>query len=511
MRTKSVLPLVFSLLPALHASCSGGGDSGTSGASENVILVTLDTTRPDFFGAWGMPGDPTPHFDALAEDGVRFSTAVSSSAVTPVSHASILTGRAPYGHGLRILAGPAGFQLPETVPTLASVLKERGYSTGAFHSAFPVSAVYGFARGFDKFEDVTGTGLQENEQGGIKWDVTKGQRRSDETNRLVLDFVKNTAEPYFIWIHYWDPHDPYMMPPDDFLQDHDVPRGPQGWDLQSRERYGAEISYVDQQFGELVEALKQAGQYENTFFAIVADHGEGLDDGFKRHGWGAHRILYQEQIHVPLIVRAPGAPAGGTVDQLVRSVDIFPTVLDFLDIAPPAELEGRSLRNLMEGKPDEPRMAYADQINLWDANAKMLERRPMADFIHVIMNDEHKLIFRPSYPESSELYAYREDPGEMKNLFREPESRQLAISLLEELSRREGWVLEPYTAGEADGMSAKDLQTLQELGYIGGGEASTVDAINMWEWLCPREWKRLPSPGSCPDCKALLVPVARPK
>lgn len=479
-----------------------------------MILVTLDTTRPDFFGAWGMQGDPTPHFDALAEDGVRFETAVSSSAVTPVSHASILTGRAPYGHGLRILAGASGYQLPQEVPTLASVLKERGFATGAFHSAFPVSSIYGFDKGFDLFEDVDGTGLEPNNQGGKKWDVTKGQRRSDQTNELVLEFVEKTDEPFFIWIHYWDPHDPFMMPPDTFLAEHEVPRTEQGWDLQSRQRYGAEISYVDEQFGQLIALLKDKGIYDNTMFAIVADHGEGLDDGFRKHGWGAHRILYQEQIHVPLIVRSPGGPSGRTVKELVRSVDIFPTVLDFLDIAPPeGEIQGRSLKALMEGKADTPRVAYADQINLWDANAKMLERRPQADFIHVAMNDTHKLIYRPSFPGQSELYNWRQDPAESRNLIGDPGMNAVRVELMNELAERGGWVLKPFTGDGSSAMSAEDLKRLGDLGYAQGGEAgetSAEDLANMWEWICPRDGTRAATQAPCAKCQGLCLPVRKP-
>lgn len=512
MRSTRAFKVVFPLVLAIFGCVSGCSNDGgkTAGTPKNVILVTLDTTRPDFFGAWGRAGDPTPNFDSLAKDGVRFAEAVSSSALTPVSHASILTGRAPYGHRLRILAGPSGFQLPEEVPTLGSVLKERGFATAAFHSSFPVSAIYGFGKGFDVFEDVAGTGLVPNKDGSMKWDVTKGQRRSDTTTSMVLDFVEKTTEPFFIWIHYWDPHDPYMMPPNEYMQEKGVPFGPNGPDMQSIERYAAEISYVDKQFGTIMDTLKEKGLYSDTLFAVVADHGEGLDDGYRRHGWGAHRILYQEQIHVPLIMRVPGASSSLDVTQLVRSVDIFPTVLDYLDIAPPGQLEGRSLRDLIESDPNpEPRIAYADQINLWDANAKMLERRPKADFIHVLMTDEYKLIYRPSYPRDSELYEIRKDPDEMKNIFGDPTKRGIVVSMLEDLARRDPWVLRPYTAEEGGGMSQHDMDMLGNLGYAEGGDASTIDASGMWEWLCPKEWKRLESSGPCSSCSTLTVPVRK--
>jgi len=495
---------------AVLMGCSCGSSSAP-GEPENVLLITLDTTRPDFFGAWGMPGNPTPHYDALAEDGVRFATAVSASAVTPVSHASILTGRTPYGHGLRVLAGQGGFRLPESVPTLASVLKERGYATAAFHSAFPVSSVFGFERGFDEFQDVLGKGMSMSEEGEARWDVTDAQRSSVDTNALVLDFLGRTEEPFFVWIHYWDPHDPFLIPPDDFLAARGVPRGPDGWELNSRECYGAEVSWLDQQFGQLVSLLKERDLYDSTLVAVVADHGEGLQDGVERHGWFAHRILYQEQIHVPLILRVPGAATGRTVDRMVRSIDIFPTVLDYLDVAPPGEVEGRSLKALIEGREDEPRIAYADQINLWDANAKMLERRPQADFLHVLMDDRYKLIYRPSFPRQSELYDYRADPGELENLFARPEHRERVVEMLVELaSREEAFVLEPFTAADGSGgMTARHLQTLTALGYAGGESGEAPDATDMWEFRCPRDGSVFAERGACPACGTPGLPVRK--
>jgi len=509
MPSKRALSAIFLLLAGgLASSC--GGDA-TSGDANNVILVTLDTTRPDFFGAWGAEGNPTPHFDALADDGVRFAQAVSSSAVTPVSHASILTGREPYGHGLRILAGPAGFRLPEEVPTLATVLAERGYATGAIHSAFPVSGIYGFDRGFDLFQDMTQEGgLAEGDDGWMKWNVGQGQRRSDATNELVMRFVDQVQAPFFLWLHYGAPHADYFLPPKDFLAERGLEVDGRGVPTDARARYGAEVSYVDRQFGSLVERLRERGLYDDTLIAVVADHGEGLDDGWRDHGWAAHRILYQEQIHVPLIVRVPGATRGRDVDALVRSVDIFPTVLDYLDLPPPGELEGRSLRPLIEGSADEPRVAYADQINLWDANAKMVERRPHADFIHVLMDDQWKLIYRPSYPRRSELYAWRDDPDELKNLFQD--RNEVSIRMMKRLAEREGWVLSPFTASGDSAMSERDMKLLGDLGYTQGGvEMSADDLSDMWEWLCPQEFRRWPEPGACASCSSPLLPARKLK
>ncbi|MFT7487487.1 MAG: arylsulfatase [Candidatus Paceibacteria bacterium] len=501
-------PFFGSLLTALAFVPFLGlaGCSQKDGVPRNVILITLDTTRPDFLGAWGKEGNPTPHLDALAADGIRFETAISSSAVTPVSHASILTGRHQYQHGLRILAGAGGFQLPEDVPTLATTLKSRGYATAAFHSAFPVSAVYGFNRDFDIFEDVGGSGLNTNEEGAVSWDVSQGQRRSDATTNMVLDFLSSTEQPFFIWIHYWDPHDGFLLPPTEFLNGR-MPVDDQGQAKWNGKAYGLEVSYMDQQFGRLIQGMKDGGQYADTLISVVADHGEGLEDGMQKHGWSAHRILYQEQIHVPLILRIPGAARGRSVSNMVRSVDIYPTVLDYLDIAPEGVLGGSSLRALIEGREEAGRVAYADQINLWDANAKMLQRRPQADFLHVLMNDQWKLIYRPRNPKTSELYDYRKDPAEQQNLF----TRKIEVSkrLMQDLAGREPWVLAPPEPSGA-AMAEGSLETLGKLGYTAGAVEMSSEAIaEMWEWLCPEAWHRLQIPGTCPEHGVRLLPARR--
>jgi len=513
-RAPTATPSALSLLLTLVLVGCGEGEAKRA----NVLLVTLDTTRADFLGSAGAPGNPTPHLDALADEGVRFAAAVSASAVTPVSHASILTGLYPYHHGVRVLAGTGGYRLPEDVPTLTTVLHAHGYRTAAVHSAFPVSSIYGFARGFERFEDVTGTGLKEGPGGREDWDVRVGQRRSDATNLLVLDFLSTAEEPFFLWIHYWDPHDPALLPPVEFLQGK-APFGADGKPIHGRrELYGAEVSYVDEQLGRVVDALRERGAWDRTIAAVVADHGEGLDDGVARHGWHAHRILYQEQLHVPLLLRIPGAAAGVEVEPLVSTVDLFPTLLDYLDLSPPGALDGASLRPLIEGSGAAGRVAYADQINLWDANAGLIERLPKADLLHVAMDDRWKLIWHPSFPDDAELYDWRADPGETESRFeREPE---VATRLMLELALRGGWVLAPLTGGEgAAGMSERDRALLAGLGYTDGlaaisvmnPPAGQVPLGAHWEWLCPVDRQRHPDAGPCPRCGGPCVPAARPR
>ena len=490
----------FVLSACLAALTSCGSDS--SAKQPNVLLVTLDTVRADYLSSYGHPGGLTPKLDALAADGTRFEFCISSSAVTPVSHATILTGRYPHNHGLRVLAADGGCRLPDDVPSLASLYKAQGYSTAAVHSSFAVSDWFGLAQGFDHFDSFDST-VELDEQ-GARWDESH-QRRADDTTDRVLALLEDFPEPWFVWIHYWDPHDPLIVPPDEFLPE-DIPRFEKGryagrvrpTDLQ----YAEELRYVDGEFGRILDRLKERDLYEDSIVVVTSDHGEGLSDGAERHDWTFHRILYQEQIHVPLIVKAPGT-ASTECDSLVRTADIFPTLLELSDLPVPGEFDGASLVGLMSGDSEEPRFAYADQINGYDFNAKMLQKRPHADFLHCAMDRDWKLIYRPNFPEMTELYSLRDDPLEERNLANEQPAQ--VRRLLEQLAREEGWVTAPLEGGEAP--SEASLKILEKLGYTGGTSASARDA--RWGWRCPESETIHDEPGDCAESGLPMIPVRR--
>jgi arylsulfatase A-like enzyme len=466
----------------------------------NVLLITLDTTRADHLGCMGAPGDITPNFDALARDGTAFRQCISTAAVTPVSHASILTGLDNREHRVRFLSALCGFRLPKDVPTLATVLHDAGYATGAVHSAFPVSAYYGFERGFDVFEDFDGSILP-SQAGTMSWDLVHLQRRSDTTTGMVLDQLARSERPFFMWVHYWDPHDNVLVPPRNFLTP-DVAVAPDGSLPPSRALYAAEVHYTDYEFGRLIEQLKASGEYDNTLIVVVADHGEGLGD----HGWEYHRILYQEQIHVPLIVRVPGEQQAAASTDVVRTTDIFPTVLDYLGLEAPRAVSGRSLRALIEGRADTPRLAFADQINGYDLNAKMIEQRPFDDFVYAVIEGPHKLVYRPKHPERSELFDLGRDPRELVNLY--ANERELARKLEKRLAEHASWVLAPCMESEDQGMDrAQAVRMLTILGYV----ESTDKGIDVsWQFVCPdHPSERSDEPDTCPLCSGAMLLVKR--
>jgi arylsulfatase A-like enzyme len=485
-------------LAVLISACSD-----SAGARPNVILITLDTTRPDYFSCYDGEKGPTPNFDRLAAEGVRFERTLSTSAVTPVSHATILTGRYPYKHGLRVISALSGFRLPASEVTLARRLRLEGYRTLAVHSAFPVSSHFGFARDFDVFESMDGELTPEG-----RWDQTKLQRRSDETTAKVLEVLDATTEPFFLWIHYWDPHDAIVLPPDarkwltgvEFDSQGDFANPGRDFD----EIYAGEVRYLDQQFGGLVAGMRSRGLYDDSLVVLTADHGQGLNDGMRRHGWRAHRMLYEEQIHVPLLMRGPGLPTGRVVRGLSRTVDIVPTIYDYLGLAEVPDLDGWSLRDAIENRPGPRRTFYAEQINGYDTNARLTQEKPASAFMYTVGDEKWKLTYRPHMPDRSELFDIENDPLETNNLVgKRPD---ITLQWIEELAAHNPWVMHPFPE-DSEGGSTDVSGALGSLGYA-DGEVMEMD----WEWICPEhpDYRvEQPEPARHPECGRLLVLAAK--
>jgi arylsulfatase A-like enzyme len=451
------------------SSGSGGGAARVTPSADlkqhNVLLVTLDTTRVDYVSCYNPSrADLTPNIDAVAKDGVRFDFAIAQSAGTPMSHASILTGLYPYQHGVRVISAAGGYWLQPEIPTLTTELQRHGWQTAAFLSAFTVSEYYGFDHGFDTFdnglEQDAGTIVEDVEDGHRRWDQRKHQRRSDKTIDEALAWLPGAASPFFMWVHLWDPHDRMVMPPMNVVQRFVPPGTTEADDAFKRAVYEAEVHYMDAQLGRLLDALRASGAYDNTIIAIVGDHGQGLG----QHDWWSHRLLYQEDLHIPLIVRMPGWPAGKNVPELVRTIDIFPTVLETIGIATSDKIPGISLHGLVAGEPETPRIAYADQINKYDMVSRMIAaRRPKDDLLYSVIDGPWKLIYRPTRPHDSELFNLADDPLELKNVHAEhPDQVQRLKAILDE---HDGYVSAPFTGGTSP--SRETLARLAALGYVG--------------------------------------------
>jgi len=425
----------------------------------NVLLITLDTTRADHLACYGYPHPVSPRIDGLAAQGVLFANAYTTAAVTPVSHASILTGQYPYTHGLRVMHGLSNNRLPDSAVTLAEILKDAGYQTAAFISAFPAGSHFGLDQGFDTFDE---NFLEKpvdqivDPSGGVN--TGKNQRRADATTDLALNWLAGGPGRFFVWLHYFDPHDAYVAPPMEFLQPFLPFTGTPVDRL--RQLYDIEIQYMDQQIGRIFDALVADGRLDDTVVVIVSDHGQGLGD----HNWWTHGILYQEQIKAPLIIRAPGVPAGRRVKPLVRTIDIVPTILGLVGLNPKryAPMDGTSLMPMLKGEvPDPGYVAYADSVNLLDYRPEMGTVEHKTDMLFAVTDGHWKYIFHMIRKEESELYDLTEDPHELRNLYAE---RPGEVERLGENLRARPF--QPQRNQGGGQLSDEDLERLRSLGYL---------------------------------------------
>jgi len=276
----------------------------------NVLLVTFDTTRVDAVGCYGGPGGVSPTIDAFAAEGVRFTQAYTTAPLTLPAHASLLTGLAPDHHGVR---ANETYVLPAVELTLAEILAEEGWETAAFVASFVLDARYGLAQGFETYDD-------EIDVEGA--DVTRvAERPADAVTDRALAWLdaRDTTRPFFLWLHYYDPHYPHELRP--------------GQAARFESIYHDEVAFADAQLMRVRARLGELGLLDDTLTVITADHGEGQGEhGEDTHGY----FLYQGTQHVPLIL-AHGHLAQRAVDARPASlVDVVPTVLNFLllDVPP---------------------------------------------------------------------------------------------------------------------------------------------------------------------------------
>jgi len=314
------------------------GPAHKTASQLNVFLITIDTLRADHVHCYGYTQIQTPTLDSLAKNGIRFAQAFTPSPITNTSHATILTGLLPSTHGVTDFAVP----LAATHPTWAELLKRKGYHTAAFIGAVILDSktlAPGLDRGFDFYDNFP-------EHPGTKSRWGRVERRGMEVVQHAETWLStHPMGPHFVWVHLYDPHDPYEPPPP-YSQ------------LYKDRLYDGEIAYADSALGKFVDYLKKLGWYENALIVVVGDHGEGLGE----HHEDTHGIfLYDSTTHVPLIVKLPGnGSAGRVVDAQVRTIDIFPTVIDLLSLPAPARLDGESLWPYFGGEHPASRTAFGE-------------------------------------------------------------------------------------------------------------------------------------------------------
>jgi choline-sulfatase len=300
----------------------------------NIILITLDTVRADRMGFLGSKRGLTPNLDALARHSTVFTSAYSQVPLTAPSHAAILTGTYPQFN----LVDDFQVPLSPDLPYAPAILRDHGYKTAAFVGAIILDPKAKFAPGFDRGFDTYDAGFTAWHSGEDRYKTT--ERRGGEVVARALEWLKeNPKGPFFIWVHLYDAHHPYE-PPEPFKTKY------------IKSPYDGEIAYVDSSVGKFLTQLRARGFYNNSLIAVMADHGEALGD----HGEDTHGIfLYDETIHVPLVIKLPGAnstasASGKRNDSRVELVDVLPTILEAAQIAVPKEVQGESLLELMTSK-----------------------------------------------------------------------------------------------------------------------------------------------------------------
>jgi arylsulfatase A-like enzyme/tetratricopeptide (TPR) repeat protein len=402
----------------------------------NLILITLDTTRRDRLSCYGYPKKTTPNLDDLAADGILFEEAFTPVPITLPSHATILTGLYPFQHGAR---HNGSYVLSDSLTTLAEMLRSKGYRTGAVLAAFPVDRRFGLAQGFDDYEDripaLSGSGGGETVE-----------RRAPEVTRLALAYLDRQGErPFFLWVHYFDPHASYR-PPEPFA---------------SRfygDPYAGEIAAMDASIGDLLKGLESRGLRDRTVLLVAGDHGEGLGD----HGEPTHTLLiYGATQKVPLLAWFPRAGTwagdpwrGRRVRGAVGLIDLLPTAWNALGFErgelPP--IAGRSLLPLVEGAAHGHDWLYHETL------------APELDYgmgeLRGLQIGSWKYI-RGTQPE---LFDLDRDPGEIENLAdREGERvRTMEAGLAK--------ILEAERPAHALGdISEETIEKLRALGYMQGG------------------------------------------
>ncbi len=432
----------------------------------NVLLIIIDALRPDRLGCYGYERNTSPVLDALAGDGILFADAMAQGAETTTSMPSLLVGRRPGEPGMewvshrdKVFARPAG-----DCPTLAEVLKRGGYATAAITANPLIGPTMGVAKGFDYLDDSCG-----RDRAWLRTTALAVNERACEW----LERRERDDGPFFLYLHYLEPHNQYRPPsefclfgrpgytPRDDALNEEMNRLPEtvpdqrvteealreaGLSLRDVARlsdlYDGEVRCVDHYVGQLLERLRQLGLYENTLIIVTADHGEAfLEHGFLEHGGSLH----QEQIWVPLLLRAPGAPGGRRVEGVVELVDLAPTLLQAAGIEPPA---GMSRRSFYEA------LLRGGQAGDGAGLAEIPYRETKA-----LRLGNQKLIVSPR---GAELYDLERDPGEARDLAaaRPGEVKRLR-DVLRGLTKDQS---PPEPVPEAS--SEHDLDALKSLGYL---------------------------------------------
>ncbi len=437
----------------------------------NVFLIAVDTLRADHLSCYGDSAGKTPHIDALAADGTRYARMFSQASWTRASFATIFSGLYPSSHGAIHKADV----LPARVETVAEVLSKGGYYTVGFPNNINVAPAFGFGQGFAEYHYLAPDLFFFADEAAADLTLYSGLRLVRErffARYVNVDFYYRPAEevlqhatswldgptakgkPFFLYLHFMDPHDPYMVHPFNGVGYARVALPNPAADMADTLRtvYDGEIAYLDEYIGKLVADLKRRGLYDEALIVFTADHGEE----FHEHGgWWHGTTLYDEQIGVPLIVKPPkGGATGRVVDAFATSLDIAPTIIRTAGLAPPVVMQGRVLP-LDEAPAPERESVFAEE----DFEG---------DVLSAVRTKTWKLIdANPGNPRGlapEELYDLARDPKEAKNVAPEDATQREVMRAL--LGRMTLEAKAHAGSGATTDVDAATKARLKALGYV---------------------------------------------
>jgi len=396
----------------------------------NVILISIDTCRADHLSCYGYQQPTTPNIDQLAKQGYVFTNVITPIPLTLPAHFSMLTGTIPPYHGRHDNKDKITTPFE---PILADILQQKGFVTGAFISSSILNSQFGLNQGFYYYED----SFEKPDD---------SERKAEEITRHAISWLeKNKNSRFFLFLHYYDPHDVYE-PPEPFATQY------------KDNLYAGEIAYTDYYIGKVIDKLKQMDLYDSSLIIVTGDHGEMLGE----HGEETHMFfIYQSALHVPLIIKFPGAAKGDRIDDLVGLIDIVPTVCEKLDIEIPSEIQGQSLCTYFGKKSitSKDRHIYCESLypTMYQANSLL-----------GIVTNRWKYI-QTTRPELYDLIA---DPNEQNNMVAQESQRARILQdrlaqILEKTVRKE-------KMDRVETLDEQTLKHLRSLGYV-AGSTITVD------------------------------------
>jgi arylsulfatase A-like enzyme len=428
----------------------------------NVVVITIDTLRADHLACYGYPKPTSPRMDEFAGDNVLFETVACQSSQTLPSHTSIFTGLNVRTHKVISHESP----LADELTPLAEILKDRGYTTGAFISSHALDSKYNLTQGFDTYWQI-------HKKIPLPERVANQDRMIDPTTDAALEWLdEHGKSSFFLWIHWFHPHRPYNPPQryrQEFAGGYDGPASSEPdfimkvWRERIRladadvnhliGRYDGEIAFSDVQVGRILDRLAAMDLMATTIVIVTSDHGEIL---YEHEYYFGHDIaLYDECIMIPLIIHAPELEIGrARIDEFVQSIDILPTLLDLLRVDHPTGLEGKSLLPLIAG-------AVASTVDFC-----FLETFPFPEKCpprHAVRTADDKIIWKETVPDSliKEYYDLLTDPAEQENLYPDPRAARLD-SILTEWIKPEGLHPAPIPTAKEAGR----WRILKSLGYV---------------------------------------------